>query len=67
MRFGCEAVTLLGSLSYLVGAANEARFQGGKMFIENLVSESNGAVVGTRCEARTLVGYNGVMVRGEGW
>ncbi|XP_045115765.1 transient receptor potential cation channel subfamily V member 5-like [Portunus trituberculatus] len=36
VRFGCEAVTLLGSLSYLVGAANEARFQGGKMFIENL-------------------------------
>lgn len=39
VRLGCEAVTLLGSLAYLVGAANEARFQGAQMFVENLVSE----------------------------
>ncbi|XP_050701806.1 transient receptor potential cation channel subfamily V member 5-like [Eriocheir sinensis] len=36
VRLGCEAVTLFGSLAYLVGAANEARFQGAQMFVENL-------------------------------
>ncbi|KAG7169642.1 Transient receptor potential cation channel subfamily V member 5-like [Homarus americanus] len=36
VRVVCEGLTFLGSLAYLIGAANEARFQGGKMFVENL-------------------------------
>lgn len=44
VRLGCEAITLLGSAAYLVGAANEARFQGAQMFVENLVSVFGGFV-----------------------
>ncbi|XP_071540423.1 uncharacterized protein nan isoform X2 [Panulirus ornatus] len=36
VRVVCEGLTFLGSLAYLVGAANEARFQGLQMFVENL-------------------------------
>ncbi|XP_069188418.1 transient receptor potential cation channel subfamily V member 5 [Procambarus clarkii] len=36
VRVVCEGLTFLGSLAYLVGAANEGRFQGAQMFVENL-------------------------------
>ncbi|XP_047499811.1 transient receptor potential cation channel subfamily V member 3-like [Penaeus chinensis] len=36
IRIVSEALTLVNSLGYLIGAANECRFQGMKMFVENL-------------------------------
>lgn len=49
LRLGCEAITLLGSLAYLIGAANEARFQGAQMFVENLVSVSGEGTCACMC------------------
>ncbi|XP_068237254.1 transient receptor potential cation channel subfamily V member 5 [Palaemon carinicauda] len=36
IRIVCEGLTVIGSLAYLIGAANECRFQGAQMFVENL-------------------------------